>query len=424
MKKYVFITFSIVEVGGSQVYVNKKRASLEADGWQVTVFSADQGELMIDELKKYEPLINFRYGYSPISFSGSKRYGIVKKMAEQVGGGADEIIIESHSGIFGLWGEMLARELKATHLLYCIEEKCIAFSQSHFRFLKFKWSQHALAGISPIVIKNLFFNNGEEIDEDQSYYLVAFGNNPLEDVQTHVKLPAMDENICLMGRLEKAFMYPTAQIIAEYVKDHSKKNYNVLIIGGSTKLIYSSKISALFKGIENCNLNMTGNMFPIPYSLLKQMSVLVSSAGCCRLGQSVGIPTISIDAQDLKPIGVLGYTTNQSIFRNDEPVVDLSDLLDEILEEKKYKKEIKPFEPSIPDYSIHYEFVKNINQDLGYYDVDSIDMPLTTILKAKLKRILLCTIGYRNYIKLSKCKSLLSFCSLLVTERTKSNTAK
>ncbi len=411
MKKYIFITFSIVEVGGSQIYVDKKRASLEADGWQVIVFSADQGRLMIGELNKYETLINFRYGHSPITYSRSKRHRLVKKMAEQVGI-ADEIIIESHSAIFGLWGEMLAQELNAIHLLYCIEEKCVAFSQSHFRFLEFKWKQHALAGISPVVIKNLFSTHDVEIGEDQSYYLLAYGTSPLEDIATNVKLPTTDENICLMGRLEKAYMYPTAKKIAEYVKEHSTKKYSVLIIGGSGKSMYSSKIRALFKGIVNCNLEMTGNMFPIPYSLLIQMSVLVSSAGCCGLGHRVGIPTISIDGNDLMPIGVLGHTTNQSLFRNDEQVVELTVLLDEILEEKKYKKEIKPFEPSIPNYSSHCEFVKNINQDLGFYDVDSIGMPLTTILKAKLKRTLLCTIGYKNYIKLSKYKSLISFYSL------------
>lgn len=404
MKKYIFITFSIVEVGGSQIYVDKKRAALESDGWEVYVLSANQGHVIIDGLRADEKYIDFRYGAPPVSFSKKTRHKIVDDLIDAIGK-TDEIIVESHSDILGMWGEIIAEKLNAIHLLYIIEEKCTALSASHLMFLRFKWEQKALAGITPTVIKKFFSAQGVEIKDEQSYCLRAYGNSPLEDVPTTIRVPFESETIGLMGRVEKAFMFPTALSIADYIKNHPNKQYNVLIIGGGSKFDII-RIQSCFKGLDNCNLIMPGHLFPVPYALLTQVSVMVSSSGSCGLSQRVGVPTISIDGNDLKPIGVLGYTTNQSLFRKDEQPIELANLFDEILERKIYKKEVKPFEPLKLDYTPHMQFVNGINNDTGYYDIDSITIPLKDIVKMRLKRILRRFVGYKRYERLAKLSSI------------------
>ena len=401
-RKYIFITFSIVEVGGSQIYVDKKKSALESCGWEVYVFSANQGHIIIDGLRDCEKYIDFRYGAPPVSFSKKTRHRIVNNLIDTIGM-AEEMIIESHSGIMGMWGELLAEKLHATHLLYSIEEKCTSLNASHLKFLQFKWEQKALAGITPTVLKHFFESQGIIIKEEQSYCLRAYGNSSLEDVPTAIQMPSGLETIGLMGRLEKAFMYPTALSIAEYINNRQDRRFNVLVVGGGSKADIN-KIQSCFKGLTNCNLIMTGHLFPVPDALVSQVSVMVSSSGSCSLSRRVGVPTISIDGNDLKPIGVLGYTTNQILFRKEERPVELADLLDDILEEKIYKKEIKPFEPLKPDYTSHKQFVDGINMNMGSYDIDTITIPSTYIIKMRLKRMLRRLVGYKRYEQLSKMK--------------------
>ena len=55
---YIFLTSSVVSVGGAQLYISRKVDHLLSLGWEVHVFSVRHGEIVIENLKQYEQEIN------------------------------------------------------------------------------------------------------------------------------------------------------------------------------------------------------------------------------------------------------------------------------------------------------------------------------------------------------------------------------
>ncbi|MDK7751147.1 hypothetical protein QP572_12490, partial [Brevibacterium sp. UMB10442] len=90
------------------------------------------------------------------------------------------------------------------------------------------------------------------------------------------------------------------------------------------------------------------------------------------ISDNCGIPTIAIDGNDYKGIGIFQKTCVHSLFRGEnEPAIELEHFLDEVLIDKKFHKEDKTifFEP---DFTEHWAFVQKMSDKREYYDVRKI----------------------------------------------------
>lgn len=398
-KKYIFITFSIINAGGSQIYVRNKVNYLRKNGYEVVVFSAMEGPVLIDGLREFTRLIDIDLADVPQVLTKCGRKRTLEKLVSVIGECTTDSVIESHSTNFGIWGEMLAKRLGIKHLLYSLEENNLALNYEHLDFLKFKLRQHAFCGIIERSLPTLFSKYGIELSKEQSYFLPAYCNNPIDDIVTEIILPEADYTICLMGRLNKGFMLPSAEAIARYVDKNASKKYNVVIIGGGED---EHNFRKCFSGIKNCHCIMTGFLMPIPYSLLTKMDVVITSAGCCSTCRNVGVTVISIDGNDFSPIGIFGQTTQNSLFRTKEPAIPLSTWLDDVIVDKKFYNHIIPFKPIEYDFSAHLSFTDKIDTSMGYFDVNSIHFHWEYILSKRIKRMVYKAIGVNLYTKISK----------------------
>ena len=147
MKNYIFITFSIINAGGSQLYVRNKSEYLQKNGYNVYVFSATEGSVLINGLKKYKPYIIHDLAYSPLVLSNMTINNVLNRISESVCFDKTETIVETHSIQFGLWGELLAEKIHAKHFLYSLEESNSLPNISFLEFTTYKWRQIAFAGI-------------------------------------------------------------------------------------------------------------------------------------------------------------------------------------------------------------------------------------------------------------------------------------
>lgn len=393
MKKYIFMTHSIVKVGGAEIYLRNKCNYLKEKGWQVYIFSYDRGRVLISDLQEFEACIIRKLSFSPVAFSWRERQRVLDKLCLTVAArGDDEIVVESNNFLVTLWAELLTERLGARHLVYELQEDSSIYSPGLLDFLRFKYERREFAGITERSLVN-FFSSYFEVPESNRYFLRAYCSNSIEDVDTDlVSLPSADVTIGSLGRIEKPFVRSAVEGMGRFIEQHPDLKFNVVFIGGERNGHHREReIRKNLGKYPNVRVYITGLLFPIPAKLLYSVDVFLSSAGSAFATANLGIPTISYDANDLQPIGILRHTTQNSIFRGPgEPPASAEELLSEVLIQKKYPKNIHPVSKAHPDFSSHMDFVSQMSSRREYYDFKN----YTYSRKEKLYRMLLMCLGY------------------------------
>ncbi|MBQ5474502.1 MAG: hypothetical protein IIT65_07315, partial [Lachnospiraceae bacterium] len=126
--------------------------------------------------------------------------------------------------------------------------------------------------------------------------------------------------------------------------------------------------------------------------------VVIGTAGCANLSFRYGAKVISMDINNMKPLGVLGFDTTDRNIRSENNHYDLSlsETLENLLTNKKYEGNSILEIPSSPKgHDYHLTFVTH--PDGKYYDVSHIVMPMRT--------------KYARIIKILLYFNLVRFCS-------------
>lgn len=407
-KKYIIITPRITNMGGAQMYVRNKNIYMQENGWDVEIISTQKGMIYIGDLQKFDCVIP-ELGFNIYLYPESKQNRILNNIINRVlQKHYDEIIIESTCTAESTWAEVLAHKIGAKHFFFNLQEQDVVKSQIIQDFLRFKYNRRELVGIAPTSLYNLFLPFAP-INIDKSYRLPAYCNNVVEDIECpllkEINTTNYDYVVGCLSRLDKPFIMPALNDFIIYLNKHTDKKYLFLMIGGAPEgSSYEQKIRDLFKNISNVDIIITGYMFPIPSKLLDICNAFFTSAGSVWVCMRSGIPTISYDANDFRPIGIIGRTTQNALMRADnEPEQDFSQLMDDILENIKYGKEPQIQQINKPDFSSHDEFIKSMLSQREYFSFDNAK-------KNKQEKILsacLWLIGAENYKKLGTWKKKL-----------------
>lgn len=400
MKSYIFLTPNIFNVGGAQIYLKYKSEWLIDKGYKVIIISSIKSKYMINGLEKYKDFVVEGLFNYPHWFYKRKRKRIENILLNIIGDKSDEMIIESTSITVAVWGEIIAKYYNAKHLVYSLQENNEVFNPEIFNFLKFKNIRRELAGINPQSIPRIF-----KYESNNGPYLRAYTLNIPEDYDYSLvnKIAKADYTIASIGRLEKPFVLPLIKEIISFAQMHDDKSFILLMIGGSENKTTEKILKIMVKKTSNIKLYITGFIYPIPLKLLQIPNVFISSSGACSISSQQKKLTISIDARDHKPIGIIGITTNNRIFRDGEPEIELPVLLKAILIDKKYQSFMindgKPL--SIVDYSDHFEFINKSDNKKEYYNFEML------VSMKKYKRFIFNLIGYGRLRHLSNYKNAL-----------------
>lgn len=391
MNTYIFFTHSIVNVGGAEIYLRNKCNYLEKEGWRTYIFSYTQGEIIISDLKKYKTYIIPELFSPPMFFNKTQSNKVVEKIINNIEvNNSHNIIIESNNLYIALWGELIAKTLNAKHLLFNLQENDRIKSKGLYDFLSFKFHRKELVGIGSKSLQ-LLFKPFFAVSSEQSYYLSAFCNNPVEDINvSSLNNEEFDEDykIGSLGRLEKPYLKTAIEDIIDFTRKHQEFKFAVYFIGGCNKKSKVDKIiEKKFRECPNVRLIISGYMYPIPLSLIREFDVFLCSAGSVRVTSNLGIPTISYCAIDLHPLGVFGYTTHNSAFRDKEHLVNGSDLLDDILLKKLYTKKKCEYQPIEYNFSSHIQFINESNSNNEYYQLNKYSYSITEKIGLGILRI-------------------------------------
>jgi hypothetical protein len=372
MKKYIFFTYSIVDFGGCTLYLKSKVSFLERNGWDVSIFSYKGGKPVILGLEKYNTTIQ-KLQCHPLFFSQKIIKNVYKSILSIVKKEYNEIIIESHTGSIASWGEIVAKELGAKHIIYLLNEQSWLRHKSLFLFLDFKHKRKELAGITE---KSLYFmfRRFKEVPDKERYILNAATINVVEDYDATLvnDIISADYTIGSIGRLDKPYVNYMIEEIIKFAQNHSKNSINLVLIGESNNGMSEKNIRNIVKNCSNINLYITGYLYPIPKNIFKKIDVFIASSGSALVSYEQEIPTIAIDGNDYMPIGILGYTTTNGLFRNTEPINSTNEILEQILIQGCCKvipyKKLDKIDNDTEYYS-HMAFISNSAQDKKYYDI-------------------------------------------------------
>ena len=397
MKKYVFITPHIEGMGGAQMYLYSKYKTLVEQGWEVTLLHASRKPSILPILKDLHNAIP-ELSFQTNCYTKSRVLRVINSIIETYFTQEySEVIIESTCIPQCSWAELLAKIVGGKHLAYLLQEENDLF-YNHVDFFKFKQKRGELAGIKQHTISKMF-NRYFNFNESNAKVLDAYGcSNTVFDVYhpivDQLKELHADYVIGSVGRLDKPIVLPSLENVYNFISQHTDNSFAVVLLGGSKDLNVVLRIKKKFADLSNCNLLISGFLFPLPKEIFTMVDVFFGTAGSSRVAMQEGCISISIDSIDCQPIGVLGQTTNNSLSRSvDEPPLDLCELLDDVIYKKKYQRRgAIPVE--IPDYTSHFEFLSCSEQEKKYYDVFEIK---NSSLRSKLMKSFISFFGPYRY---------------------------
>lgn len=407
MKKYIIITPSIINMGGAQMYVRNKIVYMQEMGWKVDLVSAQKGKVYIPELRQFDcfiPELAFDY----YLFSKSKREKAIDILVNRVlDDDYEEIIIESTCISECTWAEVLAERCNARHLAYLLQEDNTLTAETDQQFVKFKFDRHELASIADQSAYDMF-SSFYPITMQQSVecHLPAYCNNVVEDIHSEwidrINSIKYDYLIGCLSRLDKPFILPAVNDFIRFAESHPDKRMLLVMMGGAPEgSNFENGIRKIVSEVSNVELLVTGYLFPVSTQLLAMFDAFFSSAGSAWVCMRTGIPTVSYDGNDFKPIGVLGRTTNHSLFRDEtELPLNLCSILDEIVINKNFSREASTHELNKPDFSSHDQFLQLMSNEKKYFSFENINMGASEKKLAFMLRL----IGAEAYTKLGRIK--------------------
>lgn len=399
MKKYVILTSSLSNMGGAQMYIRNKVLYLREHGWEATIIAGRAENIIIPELREFKdtvPEIDFCSFY----FSSRKQERVIDRLkALIVDKKYDRIVIESTSTEVSTWAESVAQKIGAQHLIFLLQEHNCINNKRMQDFYIFKHQRRELAGIT---LKTLaaMFKEFHPIKTEESFRLQAYSNNVEADIQSElaesIDKSKYDYIVGAFSRLDKPFVLHAIEDFCKFALTHLDKHFLLLWIGDAPKgSLEREKVKTMIDKLPNVQLIISGYVLPVPIKLLELCDVFISSAGSCWVCKRSGIPIISYDGNDYKPIGILGWTTNNSLFRDkDEPPQNLTSLLNDVLIEKKYPISPSDYLSGIPDFQSHMDFIDSMEKQQVYYDINKLQLESWSEHKTSIGLMLLGPKGY------------------------------
>ncbi|MBQ5590615.1 MAG: hypothetical protein IIU65_02940 [Clostridia bacterium] len=407
-KKYVFLTYVIINLGGGQIYCSNKFNYLKNQGYETYIFSTYDGRVVVKNIERFLPLVIEKLDFYPTVFDKKTVEKVLDKICEKIDYTEDdEIIIESHTEYLAVWGELLAKRLNAKHIIYLLGEHFDGLSNYVFKFLDFKYNRKELANINKVAMQRMFAPY-KNLSEEDCFFLYARLGVPVEEIEISKEYIEKCKNkkvIGVIGRGDKNYVFESVKIACEFAEKHTDEKFVLLVVGSIVPGI-SEQIENYAKDYQNVDLMLTGDQFPIPKKLLHLMNAAFAAAGCVAPPYYEEIPTIVMNVYNNKPIGVMGYDTLVTVSKEQNSKNNGDYYLEEIiygnfLEENKYTAP-EPIDFNAA-YEKHFDFIKNSCDKKEYYDFSN----MRATKKDKIFSILYKIGGVKLIRKLKKLKSKL-----------------
>lgn len=387
MKTYIFFVSHICGINGLIQYLFNKVRFLEERGWQVMIFSGVRGDILVSKMEKYKDSIYPQLFHTPYFFRQSEVNKTLNSILLKIRDLSEEdYIIESNSFHSAVWGELIASKLNCRHFIYIVQEGH-NYNEEMREFLRFKYNRHELAGIIKQSVHQML--NDESVELRADTYFIAYCSNVIEDcddVYSDKLLPNAKYTLGSFGRISKPCVPKIIDSFCIFANKHSKEIINVILIGGAQYEKDEKRcvdiIRKKLEAFNNVNLLFTGNIYPVPRSLLNKVNVFVSTSGAAYATHNEGFPTVLVTPSG-EPIGVMGLDecVLKKSFYEATPDITIEDCIERGIKERESIK--------FPNNCL-FEYAKSMNKEY--------DRQLSIVLRTEKG-------NYFDYKKLLKLKT-------------------
>ncbi len=382
--------------GGVQCYVAAKVKWLESHGWHVVVISScspkSKRACLLGTLNRFIPYGNVFTSVHPHELPICVVKRQLQKMIGTIGfiEEGEEVIVETWDSSTAMWGELLAKRIRARHLFWTANERYRLPGQRYeekIEFYKYKMDRGEILTGYPL-INYLFEGYYKYKESDVLHFYIT--EDPIQDVYCASvdTLTKADWNICYIGRDAKPYVPNIIKGIEMFAKNHEDKQIQFIIVGKVStrrKLLNSIKC-------PNVSIIELGDLYPLPRQLYQKVDVVIAGSGSARHSVDEGAIVISTDTKTLQSNGILGYDTQSSIYaEGKENEMTFESALERalVLQEWKNQDFIWKKTPGIDDsMAIQDIIVAHATKELNYYDENKLLLGKIKI-KALLRAIIM-----------------------------------
>lgn len=408
---YLIITPRVSSMGGAQLYVLRRVEYLKARGIQSKILVFDDQNFIlkdkfdINSILKVDQIKDF-----PAIYSRKVLSLIMKKILSFIGEYDANLVIESHTPVLSIWGEIISDIYKCKHIIYFLSEPNIkSLSLKCYRnYFLAKLNNNELIGISNISLKIIFKDLFKK--ENNNYVNVPFDKNEIVDITTHQVISSIDDDsfiIATISRLGKAYVEPLIKKIISIDKSNIDKKIVFFVIGNDNDRSILDRLSSTYR-IDDDKLHIiyTGYMYPIGRDFFKKIDLFIGMGTSVVNSISQGCATITINPLTSKASGIFGVSNFNFAYSENGLDYDIGEIILSLINDnsKLIEAKIKGEELFEKEYSI-----KNTMKKLdSFIYINRIEFDTRRFMSFKLKSYY-NLLRFCQYLKNRVFQSILTF---------------
>ena len=342
MNKYIlFSTCDLHNMGGVPYYYEGKARYLESIGWDVSIFHPGDAAqtCALPALNKY--VVEGSLVWPSEKWRTSKRYreNYLATLAERILAGQryDSVVIETHDYWTSPWVELLAKRLKAKHIikeLNEIDEVAARRYREYSGFYLFKLHRREHF-CSPRMLE-IIYRNVDGVTEVDSLPF-DLDEDPVRDVENAAisAIEHCDWNIGYLGRANKGYVSYIIEGVCEFARNHPDHSIQFVTVGNfeCRRFLYTD----MSRGLCNLRLVELGDLSPLPRCFFDKVDVVIAGSGSARCTAYEGKVALVADAGNNLCNGALGYDTKESVYHHkDTAQMSFAEGLERVLVRRVY----------------------------------------------------------------------------------------